>query len=519
MAVKTRNDPKLDTGMMILLALTGVKLLLHLYVNAFAGYGIFRDELYYLACADHLDIGYVDHPPFSIYILSFWRLIFGDSVFAIRLLPAMTGAATVFMSGLIARKLGGGRFSVALTGIAAICAPILLAMNTIYSMNSFDILLWSIIAYLLILMIREDRPRYWIILGFLVGVGLLNKISMAWLAFGIVIGFLATNKRPVFATRWPYISGLIAIVLFSPYIIWNITHNFAHLEFMRNAVAEKYVGVTVLDFLLGQFLLMGPVSALVWLAGLYFFLMHKEGKEFRILGIALSVVILILIVNGHSKPEYLSPSVPIMFAAGAVFLEKILRGKYFAWLKIALPAVIVIIGIAMAPMATPILPVETYISYSKAVGYAPESVEGLELTELPQFYADMFGWENMARTVSEVYMSLPPEERSTTIILGTNYGEAGAMDYYRKKYSLPEVIAPHNNYCFWSEELENNDINTAILIQREGLDPYRFAEKAVVADTIRSPYAIVYENNRPVIILRQLKLTIKQLRDNYRFYI
>jgi len=514
-----KSKSTLDTEMKILLVLTGVKLLLHLYVNTFAGYGIFRDELYYLACANHIGIGYVDHPPFSIFILSVWRTIFGDSVFAIRLFSALAGAATVFMSGLIVRRLGGRTFAIALTGIAAICAPILLAMFTLYSMNSIDILLWSVIAHLLLKMIREDKPRDWILLGVLVGIGLLNKISMGWLAFGILAGFLATKKRHVFLTPWPYISGLIALIIFSPFIIWNLTHDFAHLEFMRNAVTEKYIGVSAFDFLAGQFVAMGPLAVIIWLLGVYYFLFDKIGMVFRILGIALLTVTLILVLNGHSKPEYLAPAVVIGIAAGAVLLERWFTRKSLAWLKIVLPALIVVCGIAMAPMATPILPVETFISYSKAVGFIPESNEGLELTELPQFYADMFGWENMARTVSDVYMSLSPEERATTIVLGTNYGEAGTIDYYRKKYPLPAVMAPHNNYWFWSEEFENKDITTLIFIQREGADPYRFADDVVTADTVKSRYAINYENNRPVMILRNLKMTIRELREAYHYYI
>jgi len=514
-----RQNSRIDSGMIILLSLAGVKLIIHLYTNAFAGYGIFRDELYYLACASHLDLGYVDHPPFSIYILAIWRALFGDSVFAIRLFPALAGAATVFMSGLIARKLGGGKFAILTTALSVIFSPILLAMNTVYTMNCIDILLWSIIAYLLLLMIRDDRPRYWILLGFLIGIGLLNKISMAWLAFGIFAGFLLTGKRKAFITPWPYISALIALGLFSPFIVWNITHDFAHLDFIRTAVAEKYAGVTLADFVMGQFLMMSPLSVIIWLAGIYYLLIHKDGKEFRILGIAVTIVTLILMVNGHSKPEYLSPTIPISLAAGAVLLGKILRGKFVAWLRIAIPALIALIGIIAAPIVLPILPVETFIKYTRTLGFSMKSYEGLEVTELHQFYADMFGWENMARTVSDVYLSLPPEERSTTIIFATNYGEAGAIDYFRKKYPLPAVFAPHNSYWIWGKDLEDKNIRTIIFIGHKESDAYRYADETTLANTIKSRYAIDYENNRPVYILRKLKVNVHQLRSMFRNFI
>jgi 4-amino-4-deoxy-L-arabinose transferase-like glycosyltransferase len=380
-----KKQSRIDDRLIILLVLALVKLFIHLYTNAFASYEIYRDEFYYIACSDRLALGYVDQPPLSIYILFLSRALFGESLFALRFLPALAGALTVFMSGIIVRKLAGGRFAVLIAGVTSIAAPILLGMNTFYSMNSFDILLWSLIAYVLILLIKDNKPVHWITLGVLIGLGLLNKTSMAWFAIGIFIAFIITSRRKVLLTRWPYIAGLIAFGIFSPYILWNITNDFAHLEFILNATANKYRGVTPTDFLTGQILLMLPISVFIWLSGVYYFLFAKDGKNFNVLGISLLTVVLILLINGHSKPEYLSPTYPILFASGAVFIERIVKIKYAAWLKYAIPILVIILGSVAAPFALPCLPVETYIKYSQRIGIDVESHEGHELTELHQF--------------------------------------------------------------------------------------------------------------------------------------
>jgi 4-amino-4-deoxy-L-arabinose transferase-like glycosyltransferase len=190
--------------LIILIVLVLVKLLIHLFTNAFTSYGIFRDEFYYLACSHRLDLGYVDQPPLSIYILACSRVIFGDSLFALRLLPAFSGALTVLITGLMVRKLGGGILAVAIACLTVIAAPVYLAMNTIYSMNCFDILLWTLGAYILILIVQENKPMHWIVLGLVIGLGLLNKIGMIWFGTGLFIAMLLTNKRKLFLSNVAY---------------------------------------------------------------------------------------------------------------------------------------------------------------------------------------------------------------------------------------------------------------------------------------------------------------------------
>jgi len=442
---------KKDSKVIIILlaGLSFLKLAIHLCTNAFTSYGIFRDELYYIACSNRLALGYIDHPPLSIYLLSLSRVIFGESLFAIRLFPAIAAAFTVFLTGLLVRKIDGGKSAVILAALAVMLAPAQLGMNTVYSMNCFDILLWALLAYVVIFAVEENKPKWWIVLGILMGLGLLNKIGMLWFGFGFFLGLLLSKARRYLLTIWPWITGALAFLIFSPFIIWNIRHDFAHLEFIRNARMFKYAGISAKDFVLGQILLQNPVALPLWLAGLYFFFMYRDGKRFRILGIIYAIAFLILLMSGQSKPEYLSPAYPMLFAGGAVLVERLFRRKYFRWMKFAVPGIIAASGLLLAPLALPILPVKTFIEYSGFIGMEPVTYEEKEMAQLPQYYADMFGWENMAATVAGVYHSLPAEEKSKTSIFAQNYGEAGAMEYYRKKYDLPTVISPHNTYWLW----------------------------------------------------------------------
>ena len=391
------SDP--DKGFLLALALT--TFVVHLLATALGAYGYFRDELYYLACTEHLDIGYVDQPPFSIYVLAVNRLLFGDSLIALRLLPAAAHAATVFFTGTMARELGGDRFAQLLASCASLVSPIYIGMNGIFSMNSFDVLLSTAAAYVVLLILKAGfdsrspspeeehqrmlQTRYWLLLGVILGIGLLNKISVLWLGAGIAIGFLLTPHRKWLKTPWPWMAGGVAVLIFLPYVIWNLHHDFAHLEFIRNASGGKYASLTPWSFIGGQVILQNPLSFPIWMAGLISFLFGKTKRTFRPLGIIYVVSFLILILNGHTKAEYLSASYGMLFAGGGVAIERFIIRCGWGWLRPTFLAALFISGCMMAPFAIPLLPVETFIRYQAALGVAPSTPEGKRLDKLPQF--------------------------------------------------------------------------------------------------------------------------------------
>src|SRR5262249_41259110 len=214
--------------------------LLHLLVITVGGYGYFRDELYYIACSKHLAAGYVDQPPLSIFLLAATRLLIGESLFAIRLVPAFLSGLSVLLVCLIVRKMNGGRMAMLLASLAFLAAPDLLGSFTYYSMNSLDIFLWLLATHRIICLVEKPTLRDWIILGIILGAGMMNKISVLWLGAGLFMAILFTDLRRQLRTTGPYAAAFVALVIFSPFVIWNIQNHYPHLEFMRNAVTQKY---------------------------------------------------------------------------------------------------------------------------------------------------------------------------------------------------------------------------------------------------------------------------------------
>lgn len=478
--------------------------LLHVIVNLNGAYGFFRDELYYLACSDHLAFGYVDQPPFSLYILKLSRIVFGDSLTAIRLIPAAMHAGTAVIGGLLAREMGGKLYAIFLAALLVTITPILIGMSSFYSMNSIDILIWSLVIYLILRIINGGTNKFWIWLGVVLGIGLLNKISVLFLGAGIFVGFVLIDRK-WFTTRWPYLAGAIAFTIFLPYVIWNLTHDLAHLEFIKNASSGKYSGRSHLDFIKEQFLFLNPVAAPLWIGGLLALFFYKPLHRFKLLGWIYLTAFTILFVNRTSKGEYMAPACVSLFAAVAVYMEQ----KFKGWaLRYIYPAVVLVSVIVLLPMILPVLPVEKYIPYAKSMGFEPSSSENKELAELPQFYADMFGWKEKAADVAKVYNSLSQDEKATCTIISTNYGRCGALDFFGKQYSLPRSIGFHNNYWLWGP---GNYTGKEVLIILGGKledhkDDFESAELAGVSEC---KYCMPYENHVNIFICRGFKHSVE----------
>lgn len=507
--INTRSQP------LLILILSSIPFLIHLYINIFEGYGYFRDELYYIISTEHLSSGYVDHPPISIFLLFLNIAVFGDSLFAVRLLPAVLSGLTVLFTCLMTLKLGGNLFSMVLAAVAVMLSPVYLAMNSFYSMNCIDIFLWSVSFYMIILIIKESRTSYWIYLGLIIGLGLMNKIGFLWFEFGFFTGLLLTQKRKEFLTIKPYLTLIISILIFLPYVIWNFQNDFAHLEFIRNASSEKYSGLDIIDFITGQFMNMNPASAVIWMCGLYYFLFNEKGKEFRIIGIIYLTAFIILILNVHSKSEYLAPSYTVLIAGGSVFIElkTFMKNK---WLRYAILIPLLITGVVIAPTVMPLLKVEDHIAYTKNLGLAPSSSEGKKISELKQFFADMHGWEEMAANVSKVYESLPEDQKQNTLFFAWNYGEASAINFFRKKYPLPDAISSHNAYWMWG--YGEKELPTLIIIGGELKDYTERFGSVTKAGIHTSKYAMPYETDLKIFIAKDPKYPMSEIWQKIKHY-
>lgn len=506
----------LTSGPAIVMIIALVRLGLHLWTNAFGGYGYFRDELYYLACADHLDLGYVDHPPFSIFILAVVRSVLGDSVFALRLVPALAGAATVVLTGRIAATLGGGRTAQALAAIGAGFSPILVAFSGIYSMNSLDVVFWTAAVLFAVALVQARDPRLFLPLGLVIGLGALNKIGILWLAAGIVIGLLFSPYRSLLWTKHALRGAAAALLLFAPFVIWNILHTYPHLEFIRNATNGKYAGLTPVRFLADQLLLHNPFALPLWGAGLAGLLFARPLSRFRFLGIAFLSVAAILVINGHSKAEYLAAGFPLLFAAGGVSIEAWTAGWVRRSLVPAFAFVLVATAATLVPLAVPVLPVTTFVSYARTIGVSPGTSEGKQLGALPQFYADMFGWPEKAAAVAAVYNRLTPEEKARCAIFSDNYGRSAAIDLFGRHYGLPRAIGNHNNYWIWGPRGYTGEI--VIMLGGPIKDKQEVFASVEVAGTASSPWSMPYENDVPVYLCRGLRVPLAEVWEKLKHY-
>ena len=508
---KLRTSPLLP-----LFILAFLNLFVHLFVNATSAYGYVRDEFYYLACSDHLAWGYVDQPPLSLFLLKISRLLFGDSLFALRLLPALSGAVVVFMTGIITRELGGKKYAQITAACAVFAAPIFLAYDSVYSMNCFETLFWTLGIYYFIRIIKEGRTNDWIVLGVILGLGTINKISVLWLCAGIVAGLLCSPlRKELLAAKFWSATGII-LVIFSPYILWQFPNNFASWEFIKNISSGKYVALSPLQFYKEQISMLNPFGFPVWFAGILFLLFSKRMKQFRPLGIAYLTVALILLSNKTSKANYMAPVYPVLFAAGGIAIEAGIERIKQLWLRPVVPALLLIGGAIAAPMVLAVLPVESYIKYAQALGEKPSTSEKNGIGKLPQHYADMFGWENMVEQIAKAYNTLTPEEKAKCVILMNNYGEAGAVDLLGAKYGLPKSICGHNNYWLWGCNNSNGEIVLRIGVDMKAvLESYKSAEQV---GTISNPYCMPYETNLSVIICRDRKIPLKDDWREFKVY-
>jgi len=481
-----------------------------LFLLAGNSYGYFRDELYFLACAEHLAFGYPDHAPLSVWMTRFSREVLGDSLYAIHFLPALAGALKIVLTGWLVREFGGRHFATLLACLCVLIAPVYLATDGLLAMNAYESLFWTGCALAYVLAIKRENPRYWLLFGALAGLGLMNKHSLVFFGLAFVVGLLVTQDRRIFLDKYIWLGGAIAFLLFLPNLIWQYQNDWATLELLRNVQKTgKNVVLAPHEFVFQQIFILFPLTALVWLTGLWYLLADKSGKRFRSLGIAYLVTLGLMILL-KAKNYYLAPIYPMLFAAGGVFWENLIeRFRVFGkFIRYALPTLLIIGGLIVLPMAMPVLLIEQYIAYQNSLGLAPPQTEVGHQGVLPQHFGDRFGWEEMTAKVAEVYHSLPPEEREKAAIFANNYGEAGAIDLFGERYNLPKAISNHQSYYLWGPR--NYDGSIVIILGDKKEDAEELCQSVEERTRVGEPLAMKEENFN-ILICRGLKEPFPEL--------
>jgi dolichyl-phosphate-mannose-protein mannosyltransferase len=471
-------------------------------------YGYFRDELYYIACSNHLAFGYVDLAPLIAWLARGFRLVFGDSLHAIRLLPALAFGAEVALTGFITRELGGKRWAIFLACISVLLAPVILGNGTRLAMNPIEPLFWMGCIYVLLLVINRDQPKLLVWCGILLGFGLLNKHSTIFFIAAVVAGLLLSSERRLIFTKWFLLAAAIAFCIALPNVIWQYIHHFPTLEDLHNVkTTHKNVELPPLAFLKQQMGMLNPYSAFVWLGGLFYLLFHPNAKRFRFLAYTYLVFLAVMMFL-KGKDYYLAPIYPMLYAAGAVLWETVIQTySRVRWLRYAIPAFIILFGLLAAPLVLPILLPEKIPAYMNALGIKLTHTENGMVSVLPQHFADEFGWPEMVATVASVYNSLPPDERAKTAILAGNYGGAGAIDFFGARYGLPKAISAHQNYYYWGPR--NYTGESVMLLEWDLDDAHYWCGSVDVGPKIAPPLGMGWEHY-DILLCHNLKLPLSQ---------
>lgn len=495
------NRRFLSDGMPAVLAMSAALLILHCYLNN--RYDFFRDEFNYLACARHLAWGYVDQPPLIPWLARLSLATLGDSLRAIRFLPALFISMTVLLTAQIARELGGRAFALICAAAAIIAAPSYLNDGAMLTTNCLEPLLWTGCAYFAILAAPRNPPHYWLWFGVVAGIGMQEKYSIAVFGFAIVVGLLLTEQRRVFLNKWIWLGGLAAFLIFLPNLLWNIHYDFPFVQLMHNIKAEgRDVVLGPLEYFLQQCLLLQPIVAPLWIAGVIALLSWRPLRPYRFLGWTYIVCLTVFIVL-HGKNYYLAPIYPMLLAAGAVSFERALDGPKLGWFKPVSVIVILLGGAWIAPVAMPVLPVDKYLAYQEKLPFkVPRSEHSHMGAALPQHFADQFGWHEIVSEVVVAWNRIQPAERSDCGIFAQDYGAAGAIDWYGPAYGLPPSLSGHQTWFLWGPRGYSGNCLIVLDDRRARLEEL-FHDVEFVGNSPDNPYAL--EKNLPVFICKGKK--------------
>jgi Dolichyl-phosphate-mannose-protein mannosyltransferase len=488
----------LTTGMVVIWAIALAKLLLHIYFNN--RYGYFRDEFDYMSCGDHLAWGYVDQPPLIPFLIHISRAVLGDSLRAIRFIPTLASSLLVVQAAVIARELGGKKFALLLSAVTVVIAPQYLSNGSLLGTNCLEPNLWMGCAYFVILAIKRG-PRYWLWFGVVAGLGMEEKYSIALFGFGIVVGLLLTEQRRVFLSKWIWLGGLAAFLMFLPNLLWNTHYHWPFVQLMHNIRAEgRDVVLPAGQYFFQQTLLVNPLTAPIWIAGLIALLFSQRLKPYRLLGWSYLVCYTVFFVL-HGKNYYLAPIYPMLLAAGAVVIEFALFGagalarqtlglSRRTWIQFAVITVLLATGVHLAPVVIPVFSPEKFLAYTHYLVFKLPVMEHAHArAALPQWYSDQFGWEEIVAETAVAWNRLSPSERSDCGIFAQDYGQAGAIDFLGRRYGLPPALSGHQTYFLWGPRGYSGNCLIVLDDNRERLEQL-WSNVEYVGTSADNPYAL-----------------------------
>ena len=491
--------PSMQKNSRLLYTLAFIKFLLPFFLqNSY--YQPHRDEYLYLAEGHHMAWGYLEVPPL-LSVFAWLTNHLGAGMFWIKLWPNLTGVCTLLLIGKMIQSLGGRSFAM-LTG----CLPIMLGgyVRLFYLLhpNFLDVFFWTLMFYSMVKHVQSQQNKWLYLFGMAAGLGMMSKYSSAFCIISILAGLLLTRQRRVFLNKHLYLSALLALLLFLPNLYWQYSHRFPIVNHMQELHDEQLQYNSPAAFIIGQ-LMMNLPFIFVWLAGLAFVLFSPAGKPYRFAGWAYAFIITILIIF-QGKDYYAMGAYPVLFAFGAFYLEQLTTHRI--WIRLTLTGITMAMCIIALPVMMPVAKPDKLAAYYKTIGLEKSGVlrwEDQRQHPLPQDFADLVGWKEMARQASLVYHNLPVEQQKQTLIYCRAYYSAAALNYYGKLYNLPQVYSDNASFLFWMPDTYH--INNLLLVghnipKKDDIVFQQF-EKVTVKDSINMPLFreqgmkfILYEN-------------------------
>ncbi len=509
-------------------ALAVAVFLVHMAVVAWGPYGPHRDALLYYAMGEHLRLFAMDFPPFIALVARATRALGGRSELLTHLPIAGAHAAIILLAGAFARRAGGGPGVQALTALAVATGPVFMRAGSLFQPVVFDQLWWTASLWVLVGLGTGGAgapPRRWLWLGAFLGLGLLTKFTILVLGAGILVAIVATPLRRQLLRPWPWLAAATALVIGAPSLVGQATLGWPFFGQFEDLAAVQLSRVTPTSFALEQLLLVGPIVALAGVVALVTLVRGDPGLR-AVAWATVASFVLMLLAGG--KAYYIAPIWPALLGTGLGRTDAWLRSRREAGRSVGRPrrvegavvrgllwVAVVGFGAVGLPMGLPFLEPEPMARYAAALGVTQSVTtnEG-ERLELPQDYADMLGWEELAAATEAVWRGLPPEERDRAVILATNYGRAGAIDWFAAD-DLPDVISPVGSYWFWGPGERPGDVVVVVGSEASELAGPLF-RSAVEITRVRRPWGVPEERDVPIVVARDPIRTLQEAWPEFR---
>lgn len=480
-----------DEGILFLIAFLFV--IAHFATNS--AYGFHRDELATLDDAMHMEWGFVAYPPLTPAVGRVEMALFGVSTFAVRVVPTLALALVVFVSGLIARELGGSRKAQVLTALAVSMVPIVSVETNVLQYVSFDYLFGVLLTYFVLRLLNTEDPRWWVAIGAVIGLGMMTKYTMAFFVVGLAVGVFLTPARRLLLNRWLFIGVALSLLIFLPNLIWQIRHDFISLTFLKHIHVRDVGEGRTKGFLPEQAFVCTNILMLpLVFMGLWFYV-RKTGQKYRLLG-WMFLGTLALFVIAQARSYYMGPMYPMVLASGAVVWERwVSKGSRGVKLTIqSVTWLLVVVGsVTTFALFTPVAPIHSRIWKATA--------------KVQDNYKEEIGWTDLVENVARVYDSISADERARTGIMVGNYGEAGAIDIYRAKYGLPPAISGTNS--LWYRTYPKSEPQTLIVVGGDADDVHRLFQSCELAAHNTNSYGVRNEESRDhpdIFLCRQMRI-------------